>query len=182
MNEFGPRVRTIRQKNHLSLDDLAEYCEVSRAMLSKIERSEKIPTIRVAAQIAEGLEVPLSQLLGESSSQEAIHLRPEDRFVYQDPKTKFKRELLSPSFASNQVEFVLNTIPSGEESGIFPAHKNGVEEYIYIIQGEIIIELEGRTYHLSEKESLYYEANVDHRFINQSNEQEAQYILVIHTT
>lgn len=180
--DFGTRVRTERNKNHMSLEELASQCDVSRAMLSKIERNEKIPTIRVAAQIAESLDVALSRLLGETEPQEAIQLRPEERFVYQDPQTNFTRELLSPSFASNQLEFILNTIPKGEESGVFPAHNQGVEEYIYMLQGSMVIELENATYHVGEQESLYYKAHVKHRFINQSDTQEAQYLLVIHPT
>jgi len=47
----------------LSLRELALRCGVSSAMLSQVERGETSPTLQVAARIAGGLELRLSQLL-----------------------------------------------------------------------------------------------------------------------
>src|SRR5213595_1344261 len=47
----------------LSLRDLAERSGVSAPMLSQVERGETSPTLSVAAKIAAGLELSLSQLL-----------------------------------------------------------------------------------------------------------------------
>ena len=47
----------------LSLRDLGERSGVSAPMLSQVERGETSPTLAVAAKIAAGLELTLSQLL-----------------------------------------------------------------------------------------------------------------------
>src|SRR5439155_26790572 len=60
---IGPRVRALREAMALSLRDLAERCGVSAPMLSQVERGETSPTLAVAARIASGLELSLSQLL-----------------------------------------------------------------------------------------------------------------------
>src|SRR3982751_6585135 len=59
----GPRVRALREAMGLSLRDLAQRTGVSAPMLSQVERSETSPTLAVAAKIAAGLELTLSQLL-----------------------------------------------------------------------------------------------------------------------
>ena len=59
----GPRVRALREAMGLSLRELALRCGVSSAMLSQVERGETSPTLHVAARIATGLELRLSQLL-----------------------------------------------------------------------------------------------------------------------
>src|ERR687887_1382391 len=59
----GPRVRALREAEGLSLRDLAERSGVSAPMLSQVERGETSPTLQVAARIAAGLELRLSQLL-----------------------------------------------------------------------------------------------------------------------
>jgi transcriptional regulator with XRE-family HTH domain len=59
----GPRVRALREAMGLSLRELALRCGVSSAMLSQVERGETSPTLQVAARIASGLELRLSQLL-----------------------------------------------------------------------------------------------------------------------
>ena len=60
---IGSRVRALREAGGLSLRDLAERCGVSAPMLSQVERGETSPTLQVAARIAHGLDLRLSQLL-----------------------------------------------------------------------------------------------------------------------
>src|SRR3954452_15732237 len=60
---IGPRVRALREAMDLSLRDLAVRSGVSAPMLSQVERGETSPTLQVAARIASGLELRLSQLL-----------------------------------------------------------------------------------------------------------------------
>src|SRR2546421_10595881 len=59
----GPRIRALREAAALSLRDLADRSGVSAPMLSQVERGETSPTLTVAARIARGLELRLSQLL-----------------------------------------------------------------------------------------------------------------------
>src|SRR3954471_21266897 len=60
---IGARVRALREAMNLSLRDLADRSGVSAPMLSQVERGETSPTLAVAARIAAGLELSLSQLL-----------------------------------------------------------------------------------------------------------------------
>ena len=60
---IGARVKALRESAGLSLRDLAERSGVSAPMLSQVERGETSPTLTVAARIAAGLELRLSQLL-----------------------------------------------------------------------------------------------------------------------
>src|SRR3712207_9229504 len=62
---LGGRVRELRRRRGLTLEDLAGLSGVSRAMISKLERGEKNPTLVVAARLAEGLGVTLSRLRSE---------------------------------------------------------------------------------------------------------------------
>ena len=60
---LGARVKALRESSSLSLRELAARCGVSAPMLSQVERGETSPTLAVAARIASGLELRLSQLL-----------------------------------------------------------------------------------------------------------------------
>ena len=62
-NAVGLRIRALREAMGLSLRDLAQRSGVSAPMLSQVERGETSPTLQVAARIAGGLELRLSQLL-----------------------------------------------------------------------------------------------------------------------
>ena len=175
---LGERVRELRRGRRLTLEELAGLSGVSRAMISKLERGEKNPTLVVAAKLAEGLDVTLSGLAGEEERREVVVVRRERRMVMRDPETGFERQLLSPSFVGRGVEFIRNQIPEGSTSGEFPPHRKGVEEHIVVEGGALRAILGGEEHLLREGDALYFEADLPHRFDN-AGEGECSYYLVI---
>src|ERR671921_1986084 len=117
---LGGRVKQLRRRRGLTLEELAGFSGVSRAMISKLERGEKNPTLVVAAKLAEGLGISLSTLAGMEERHEVIVVPRDRRMVMRDPETGFERQLLSPNFVGPGVEFVQSKIPPGSTSGEFP--------------------------------------------------------------
>jgi transcriptional regulator with XRE-family HTH domain len=175
---LGERIRALRRERGLTLEGLAGRSGVSRAMISKLERGEKNPTLVVAAKVAEGLGVSLSQLVGVEERREVVVVPRERRMVVRDPETGFERQLLSPSFGGRGIEFIKNVVPGGSSSGEFPPHRRGVEEYVVVERGRLRAILGGEEYLLEEGDALYFEADVPHRFDN-AGEEVCSYYLVI---
>lgn len=59
---IADRVSALRAERGLSLDALAKKCDVSRSMISLIERGESSPTAAVLDKLAFGLGVTLASL------------------------------------------------------------------------------------------------------------------------
>src|SRR5215203_6178301 len=175
---LGRRVRELRRGRGLTLEELAERSGVSRAMISKVERGEKNPTLVVAAKLAEGLGITLSEFAGTEERREVVVVPREGRMAMRNPETGFERQLLSPSFGGRGVEFVRNVIPEGSTSGEFPPHRRGIEEYLVVERGRLRAVLGGEEYFLDEGDAAYFEADVAHRFDN-AGEGECSYYLVI---
>src|ERR671917_2925366 len=95
--QLGGRVRQLRRRRGLTLEELAGLSGVSRAMISKLERGEKNPTLVVATKLAEGLGVTLSQVAGTDERREGFVVSRERGMVMRDPETGFERQLLSPN-------------------------------------------------------------------------------------
>ncbi len=147
-------------------------------MISKLERGEKNPTLVVAAKVAEGLGVSLSQLVGVEGRREVVVVPRERRMIMRDPGTGFERQLLSPSFGGRGIEFIWSVVPEGSSSGEFPPHHRGVEDYVVVERGRLRAVLGGEDYLLEEGDALYFEADISHRFDN-AGEGECSYYLVI---
>jgi transcriptional regulator with XRE-family HTH domain len=175
--QLGERVRTLRRERGWTLELLAERSGVSRAMISKLERGEKNPTLVVAARVAEGLGVSLSQLVGIEARREIVVVPKQRRMVMRDPETGFERQLLSPSFGG-ELEFIRNVVPEGSTSGEFPPHRRGVEEYVVVEKGRLRAILGSEEHVLEEGDAAYFEADVAHRFDN-AGVGECSYYLVI---
>ena len=175
---LGARVKELRRERGLTLDGLAGRSGVSRAMISKLERGEKNPTLVIAARLSESLGVTLSLLAGAEDRRAVVVVPGDRRMVMRDPDTGFERQLLSPTFGNRGVEFIRNVVPEGASSGEFPPHKRGVEEHIVVERGELRAVLAGEEYLLSEGDALYFEADLPHRFDN-AGAGECSYYLVI---
>jgi transcriptional regulator with XRE-family HTH domain len=176
--QLGKRVKELRGRRGLTLEALAERSGVSRAMISKLERGEKNPTLVVAAKLAGGLGVTLSQLVGMEERREVAVVPKEGRMVMRDPETGFERQLLSPTFVGRDLEFARNTIPEGSTSGEFPPHRKGVVECVVVERGRLRATLSGEEHLLTEGDAAYFEADIPHRFDN-AGEGECSYYLVI---
>jgi transcriptional regulator with XRE-family HTH domain len=176
---LGGRVKALRRDAGLTLDELAERAGVSRAMLSKLERGEKNPTLVVAARVAEGLGVTLTQLI-ETQERGAVVVIPRGaRRVMRDPRTGFERQAISPAATGSSVELVYNVVPEGSTSGEFPPHRKGVEEHVVVERGRLRAVLGGEEYVLEAGDAVYFEADAPHRFDN-AGDGECGYYLVIH--
>lgn len=176
---LGARVRELRRGRELTLEELAERSGVSRAMISKLERGEKNPTLVVAAKLAEGFGVTLSQLVGMEEQREVVVVHRDRRIVMRDPETGFERQLLSPSFGGRGIEFIRNVIPEGSTSGEFPPHRRGVEEYIVVEKGRLKALIGGEEHVLEEGDAVYFEADVTHRFDNVGADECSYYLVIV---
>jgi transcriptional regulator with XRE-family HTH domain len=178
---IGPHVRTLRKARSMTLAQLSERSGVSVAMLSKLERDERIPSVVITWRIAEALGVPLSRLLGIDEAKEVIVIPKKRRKVFRDPATGFERHILSPIFPTRGLEFLLGVLPSKGRSGLVPAHQKSVEEYVVAARGVLIVIVGDKRYRLEEGDAIYYDASVDHEFFNPTR-RKCEFYIAINST
>lgn len=79
---FGKRIREERQKWNLTLEQLAEKCDISSNFLGQLERGKNVPSLKSLIRIANVLEVSIDGLLFENlekiSSQNYFSKQVED--------------------------------------------------------------------------------------------------------
>lgn len=63
---IGDTITALRKQKELSQTDLGKAAGVSREIIGRYERNEVLPSIEVAAKIADVLEVSLDYLAGNS--------------------------------------------------------------------------------------------------------------------
>lgn len=63
---LGDKITALRKQKNISQGDLAKTVGVSREIIGRYERNEALPSIEVAAKIADTLEVSLDYLAGNS--------------------------------------------------------------------------------------------------------------------
>lgn len=61
---FAVRLRELREKKHMSRRVLGERCGLSKNMIGRYERGERVPNIDTLAELCEVFEVSADFLLG----------------------------------------------------------------------------------------------------------------------
>lgn len=64
---FGRKIAELRQKQHLSQEELSDRCTIHRTYMGAIERGEKSPTLNTIRKIAEGLNIPIRDLFTDET-------------------------------------------------------------------------------------------------------------------
>lgn len=178
---IASRVRALRTELGLTLDALAAQCDVSRSMLSLIERGESSPTAVVLEKIATGLGVPLASLFDDGRAPAAPVSSRADRTSWRDPQSGYIRRNISPANFPSPIHIVEVILPAGAsvayETG---ARDVSIHQQIWVQAGCIELTLGNVTYHLSEDDCLAMQLDAPTTFRNRTD-QPARYLVIIVT-
>jgi transcriptional regulator with XRE-family HTH domain len=165
----GQRVKALREAMNLSLRDLAERSGVSAPMLSQVERGETSPTLSVAARIARGLDLSLSQLLRLDETQHVVIVTKDQRRQGAGNAKGHSYEMLTPPLPGQRVALSEHTLEPGASTGgegDSPIHEPGSRETLLVEEGQLdlVIDAERRT--INQGDSVTFDADLPHHFEN----------------
>jgi transcriptional regulator with XRE-family HTH domain len=167
----GSRVHALREAMGLSLRDLAGRSGVSAPMLSQVERGETSPTLAVAAKIAAGLELTLSQLLRLDEGEHVAVSRAGERRRFERGGHRF--EELTPPLPGQRADVSLHTLKPGTATGGRedpPMHEPGSRETAVVLTGTLALTVDGTRYELRAGDSVTFDADLPHHFENAGQE------------
>ncbi len=166
---IGARVRALREASSLSLRDLAERSGVSAPMLSQVERGETSPTLTVAARIAAGLDLRLSQLLRLDEGGSVTIVRAGERTRGGSARRGHRYEVLTPAQPGQRAELSRHTLAPGGATGAAddpPMHEPGSRETALVEQGGVVLVCDGQRYELAAGDCVTFDADLPHHFEN----------------
>ena len=169
---IGSRVHALRDAMGLSLRDLAERTGVSAPMLSQVERGETSPTLHVAARIAAGLELRLSQLLrlDEDGAVTVVRARERRQGPSGGGRAKQHRyEILTPPLPGQRAELSRHVLAPGAATGgpgDPPMHEPGSRETALVESGRVVLHCDGAAHALATGDCVTFDADLPHHFEN----------------
>ncbi|TGK13068.1 XRE family transcriptional regulator [Leptospira fluminis] len=170
-------LKLIRHTKGLSLDKLASRCGVSRAMLSQIEQGKSVPTIAVLWKIANGLNVPFSELLKEKGTDGVLVLKAENTKILYSSSKVFSSRALFPFLGGRRTEFYeLVLKPGGIE--VAEPHQAGTTENLVVVSGKLRLRVADKVVELDAKDSVFFRADVPHEYINPTDNETLMYLVM----
>lgn len=160
---LGNRIKALRRRRELTLDQLSAATGVNKGYLSRIENGEKVPSISTALKLARAMDVPTGMLFGETVDDDDIHVvRSVDRSPLHE-RAGFGQYALTPlseGALASQVESYLMH-PSSEFEADDRAQHGGTEA-IYVVDGRVAIAFADRTVELAARDYIQFPGHLVH--------------------
>jgi len=164
----GQRLRQIRRERGLTLAEVSALSEVSVSTLSRLETGRTSLNFDKVLQLIEGLNIPLSSLIGPREARytgrKSMTRRGEGRF-FETPQLVF--EVLCGDLTHKRNVFwrVQVKARSFEDYDDYKRHPG--EEFIYIIKGTLILCTElYEDITLKPGDSLFFDSAMGHAYLS----------------
>ena len=161
--DIGNRIKTLRVRNNLTLEELASRCELTKGFLSQVERNLTSPSINTLKDLCEVLGVSLSTFFAEENQQKQIFTE-NDFFV--DQKDQCIITWVIPDAQSRSREPILVSLLENGKSPVLEPHEG--EEFGFVINGKITLVVDGKKQVIKKGQSFYLNGESEHYFINES--------------
>jgi len=167
---LGQKIKTLRQRKGLSLQQMAGRTNLSVPLLSQIESEVVAPPVATLLKISKALNVNIGYFFQEEESgKRAVIVRKNERKqvfrrIHEDPsKVGYYYESLAYPKADKHMEpFQVQFEVKKKEDLIFFNHKG--EEFVFVLEGQLEFNYEDETFILEPGDSLYFDSSFPHAF------------------
>ena len=160
--EIGSRIKHLRKRKGLTLDELASRSELSKGFLSQLEHDLTSPSIATLDDILEALGSSLSEFFSEDKD-ERIVFRKADFYV--DERETHTVNWIVPNCQTHRMEPVLVEIPEGGRS--FEVSPHDGEEFAYVVEGTIVLCCDNERHTVRKGETFYLQGKSFHYITNE---------------
>jgi transcriptional regulator with XRE-family HTH domain len=175
---IAQRLARLRADRGWSLDALAERTGISRATLSRVERSELSPTAAMLDKLCTVYGWTLSRLMAEAETRPTSLVAAAEQAEWKDPESGYRRRAVSPPAAGLRGELVEVHMPAGASVSFDASPIAGVEHHLWMLEGSLTLEVEGSIFRLRAGDCLRYLRTGPTRF-HGTGKREARYVVAI---
>ncbi len=164
----GERIKHFREEKGLSLKDLSDKTGYSESVLSQIENHLISPPLGALLTIASALTLSVGKLLGEEKEQPFVIDRKGQEVPISRVASKegvnYGYTYKSLGFGKKDRHFepfLITLEPTTIKSQGLSKHQG--EEFIYVLQGAMEVQLKDYKEVLREGDSIFYNSEIPHR-------------------
>ncbi|MGV6874689.1 helix-turn-helix domain-containing protein [Pseudochelatococcus sp. B33] len=174
-NEYriGSKLKHARLLKGYRLKELAELIDCSESMLSKLENDKLTPSISFLHRLASELDTSIAELFAEGDNLSGpVHHFPHNRRARIEDDTELGRrgawfERIIPVAKNGLLQANILNIPPQVRSDNDVQHVG--EEMGYLIEGELEVTVDGKSYVLHPGDILFFSSSLPHGYHNKSD-------------
>jgi transcriptional regulator with XRE-family HTH domain len=173
---LGARLRLARSRQALRLKDVAAKSGFSVSFISQVERGLANPSVGSLKRLADALGVSAAGLFFGADSESAdpgirdssspVFTPAGQRKSIRYPDSEMTYELVVPDL-TRSLEVLWLEAPPGSSTGE-ERYSHAGEECVLVIAGELLMTVGEESWTLTEGDSLYFQGDVPHGWVNAS--------------
>ncbi len=175
---IAQRLARLRAERGWSLDALGERTGISRATLSRLERSELSPTAAMLGKLCTVYGWTLSRLMAEAETRPPNLVPAAEQPEWKDPESGYRRRVVSPPAPGLRGELVEVRMPAGASVSFDTSPIAGLEHHLWMLEGSLTLEVEGSIFRLRAGDCLRYVLAGPTRFQG-TGKREARYVIAM---
>ena len=174
--DVGKRIKSIRKRKNLTLQEVSEKSGMSATAISAIERNVSSPTVATLAAIGRALGESLSSLLGEADIEYVVtRAATRERLASDIRNVEFQS--LASGIPNQRFQPKLCILRPGANSG--EDFINRLEDdFFLVIRGSLEVDVHGTSLRLDEGDCVYFRGNTPYRWKNVSEHEETEFLIV----
>lgn len=157
---IGAHLRKLRGKRGLSLAEVAHAVGISVGFLSALERSRMSGSVGTLRKLARFYQANILDFFDPAESKSPLVTAEKRKVLHAGAGVRM--DLLA--WGNTVMEPHLFRIAPDAGSGESYAHEG--EEFLYVMQGELEIALDGQQYRLKQGDSFYFDSTTPHHWKN----------------
>jgi transcriptional regulator with XRE-family HTH domain len=165
VEEIGKRIRILREEKGLSLDEVSNLTGFDVGLLSNIETNKVQPQLGTVIKLSKALDSAFSRLVsGTGDKIYSITRRKEQKVVSRSTSQKGKKQVyiyksLAPEVKGRHMEALIVRLEENPEKE-FSVHEG--EEFIYVLDGIVTLDIGDDNFELEPGDSAYYLSTTPH--------------------
>ncbi len=165
---IAENLKRLRTQRNLSLGQLSSLCEVSKVMLSQIERGETNPTVNTLWKIANGLKIPYTALMDQPVHDTAI-IKKSEITVQSEDQNHYRLYCYYTNNPHRNFELFQLELDAGC-SYTSIGHSEKSQEYIMVLEGELTLWVNDQSYQLHPNDAIDFVASSRHIYFASGSE------------
>lgn len=160
--EIGEKIKQLRIRNQLTLEELANRSELTKGFLSQVERNLTSPSIATLEDILEALGTTLGQFFADEKEEQIVFTANDFFENFQDEYDIF---YVVPNAQKNDMEPILLCLKAGGTSQIMQPSE--AQEFGYVLQGKVKLYYGDKVLIVKKGQTFYFKSDKEHYLKNE---------------
>ena len=181
VEEIGSRIQSLRESKGISLEELANLTGFDKDLLAQIEANEVQPQLGTVIKLSKALDAAFGRLVsGVGDRLYSITRKSERKIISRSTSKQGKKHLytyksLAPEVQGRHMEALIVQLEENPEPEM-SIHEG--EEFIYVLDGTVVMQVGDDSFELEPGDSIYYLSTTPH--VLSSREDKATILAVLY--